>query len=604
MYFSFKLRVVPMWCKSLLVAFFAAAFSFISNSSWRVDPFGWVDQWGYWGLSRYFPELALAKADLPSTELLPVYLPGALLGNIFDASLANVVLDFAMLLASNFFLYSLTSRFTNRKLGIVALALAALHQYYLSTIGSSYPVAYVSVYLMACLYFTMQAVDVSDNRMRNKCYSFLVGFFAILMISSAILSAIYAALIFALAIALFAIKDRSSYFRAYLMFLRTASLGALFSVLILQFAHLFIGEGFYLSSNIEKLLGFTIGNAYRAPDPKVWLADASWLILPFAVAIASILELAGVVKTKSRFENRHAFVAFAVSLLLALSLVNIFVNQWSLQFLYFNQIISVFLVAQAVLLGERIASRLFSFSLVILIALNGISTYLLSEYTFTYDSIRRLFLADDGYWSQLVFLLSAVLVYALGLFLFREKNFLKLIGIFIVGTLSIYTFSPTYGCFLCLGSKSAEIELPAYAANSHVLLENTRRLSDHLVHLDPDLQSKIWFNELSEVGPLIRQAQAAAYLNDSRNRVSKSFPRLVDKNAPIGSEGSSVFSGDRIVLVAEDISQYAPVNEALSSIGMRVDKAEWSSVRLTDGREVLFYEFFALADPGTAENTN
>jgi len=564
--------------------------SFLVNRSWTVDPYGWVDQWAYFGSAIFYPESLEAFPDLPASGLLAVLLPQIFYYKYLGVILGGVILDIANLTLVSFFMIGILRSFTTRALALQVIVLALANQYWLSTIGSSYTVAYVFIYALAALYFLTKAALAYQNHRFGSLMVFAASICISLMMYSAILSVSYVP-IFA---AYFIYLRRSLGHTKILVkdirnFLSIGFCGFTVTTVCLQAVFSSYGTGFFFATNINKLLSFTVGNAYRAPEPHLWLAEASWVIVPLVISIAATARIIFLWKNKSLLSPVQALLFLAPLSFATLTLINVSISQWSLQFLYFNQTLPFYYLSLGALVFEFSTSRRqIGSSLLLSSAIVMISYWFISDYHYTFGDFRRLLMGESDYLPNLIFLLGIAFLSALLIIWFVLRRKFVTFAIVFLTLLSTLSFSPSFGCFLCFDSRVSRSSVPAIASGSDRLYTNTVALSERIVELDPERRAKIWFSEFSEEGPLVRQANAVVYLNDARKRVSKSFPAIDDVNgAPIGSEGSGIASGDKILLISSVESDFELAVSIIKSLGLNADHKGTSRLTLVP-RTVLY----------------
>ena len=297
-----------------------------------------------------------------------------------------------------------------------------------------------------------------------------------------------------------------------------------------------------------------MGNSYRAPAFSVWLPGATWLVLPASISLAALGCLMVRIRKISKFQfapTDKLLILAPLSFTISLS-IQLVVHQYSLQFLYFNQTIPIYFLSLGALVHLAISQKQEEQYWLTLSGFTAIAVLLFSRsldfssYTFT-SAIMRVFPLDSP---QLVLFLS-IFIGALTIYLATRIPLLSPLALSVVLLLSVFSFSPTYGCFLCYNASAATIQ-PAPASSSEAILKNVVHLSSAIDIIDPRRQAKLWFSESEALGPIFRQVNAVTYLNSASSRVSKSFPEFIDLNAPIGSESSGLLNTSVIIILSSD----------------------------------------------------
>jgi hypothetical protein len=525
------------------------------NRAWMFDPYGWVDQWGYFGAAFFFPDLAKVIPDSPVNGLIAVYGPSALLMKMFSPVFANYFKDFLVLFLSLASIGTVVSRVTTKKIGMIIIALMTSYQYFLTTAGSSYTDGAMLLYLS--LSIALLSWTQLQRGYRQKLG--LIGFGALygLMVYTAVLGIVYLVVLYLF----FSIGQKqeeksSGLWKDLINFLKFSAVGLIITTLILQAIYLTYSSGFFFSSNLEKFFGYTVGNDYRAPAFSVWLPWATWLVLPGSIALAALGCLLIRIRKVSKFRFTPtdkllvlAPVSFSISLL-----IQLVVHQYSLNFLYFNQTIPFYFLSLGGLLhlivsqkqDEKYWLTLSSFTAVGVLLFSRTLDF--SSYTFT-SVIMRVFELQSP---QIVLFLS-VLIGASTIYMATRMPPLAPLALSIVLLLSVFSFSPTYGCFLCYNASAAAIQA-APASSSEAIFGNVVKLSRSIDEIDPKRQARLWFSDFESLGPIFRQVNAVTYLNSPTSRVSKSFPELTDLGAPLGSESSGLSDTSTIIILSSDPS--------------------------------------------------
>ncbi len=517
------------------------------------DPYGWVDQWGYFGAAFFFPHLAEVVPDSPVNGLIAVYLPSALLMKLFSPVFANYLRDLFVLFISTATIGTVVSKATTKKIGMVVIALLISYQYFLTTTGSSYTDGAMLLYLSLSFAILSWAQTQSANRKKLGLIGF--GFLYGLMIYTAILGLVYL-----LPLVLFFLleqnqgEERKSFWKDLSRFLKFSTIGVLFATFALQLIYSTYSSGFFFTSNIEKFFGYTAGNDYRAPAFSVWLPGASWLVLPGAISVAAlgclIIRLGN--STKLEFLPTDKLLILAPITFTMSLLIQLVVHQYSLQFLYFNQTLPVYFLSLGALIQQIVSKKQDENYWLTLSGFTAVAVLLFSRsidfssYTLVKVLLNALALNSSQLILFLCFLMgSSVILMA------TIKSKLAPFALSIVLLLSVFSFSPAYGCFLCYNSNAVAIQ-PAPASSSEAILRNVVDLSRLIDRIDRHRRAKLWFSESEPLGPIFRQVNAVTYLNSPSSRVSKSFPAITDPGSPIGSESSGFADTSTVILLSSD----------------------------------------------------
>lgn len=517
------------------------------------DPYGWVDQWAYFGAAFFFPHLAEVVPDSPVNGLIAVYGPSALLMKIFSPVFANYFRDFLVLFLSLTSIGTVVARVTTKKIGMITIALMTSYQYFLTTAGSSYTDGAMLLYLSLSIALLSWTQIQTGNRQKLG----LIGFGVLygLMVYTAVLGIVYLGVLYLF----FSIGQKQEQkstgpWNDLSIFLKFSAIGLAITTLILQAIYSTYSSGFFYRSNLEKFFGYTVGNVYRAPAFSAWLPGATWLVLPGSIALAAlgclVIRLRKILKFQ--FSPNDKLLILAPVSFIILLLIQLVVHQYSLQFLYFNQTIPFYFLSLGGLLhlivsqkqDEKYWLTLSSFTAVAVLLFSRSLDF--SSYTFTSVIMRVSVLHSP----QLILLLS-IFVGASTIYMATRMPVLSPLALAIVLMLSVFSFSPTYGCFLCYNASAAAIQ-PAPASSYESILKNVVQLSRFIDNIDPKRQARLWFSELEALGPIFRQVNAVTYLNSASSRVSKSFPELTDVGAPLGSESSGLSNAKTIIILSSD----------------------------------------------------
>lgn len=568
--------LVPLWAQILILWFgcllMSATFA-ILNSAWTVDPHGWVDQWGYLGQSLDFPKLSQAFPNSPTRDLLPVILPQALAYQLFEPVTANRIHDVIQLTVITASFGTIILRRVGSTISAVTIALLFANPYVLASGGSSYTDGKVSAYFGLAL----MTLDLSSDRWPKRRFLMLSGFLLGCVLFSAILNiSLVPLVIFGYASLKVAQLKPENRITSFAKVCFSIGLGLLTSVLLFQSIYSIYGDGFFFWRNVKKLFDFTIGGSTRAPEFSQWLPSASWLIIPVAIALASILFLTFRWQTLSpldRFLSSLSPVLFTTLLS-----INVVIEQWPLQHLYFSQTLPIHYLSFAILLKHSLKGSLIRHVWTQAAIFAGLALVSWTEISvFTFANLHSMLIAHLP--DMTILQLSVACVVCLALLLICQLRFLVFspITAIILLAISIFSTSPAYGCQLCENG-FARVARPDFISSVETSFKNTIAIRETLLKIDSSLSGKIWFDENSPAGPLIRQVNATTYLNEANNRVSKNFPFLTEKAQPVGSEGALPNPGDLVIIVGFELTSTLPTALAqLSSIGLLVtERAEFT----------------------------
>ena len=555
-----------------IFAFILSAMVVAVNHSWEFNPYGWVDHWAYFG-NEHFP-LALRRnfPTEPSGDLLPVIWPVYVLNHVFAPVVAQYVHAWLYLGITTWLIMLIVGKrySTNISLSIGAMFIGS--QYALTSLGTNYPAGSVMMYLTASIYF-LQKSNIQIYSLKNI---FKISFLGAIFYSLAFYSAILVTIYFPALLIFLYLEYRSVAFQEKFKFVMVVTLGFLTAFLtvttLLEVLYLRYGQGYFFKNNFSKLFGFTAGNDYRAPAFSTWLPYASWLILPSIIVIVIVLYFILQLLQKNIYFQKQdlGLQTLPVAIFASLVCTNLFVHQWSLQFMYFIQTQSVFFIGLAGLFGVldnkwhlfrsiRIPLYIFSASIISLFVANT------HDYNFQTLETAVLNFLNLNSSHPLRFLAFYIISITILYFLATQRKYLTLIGVGLLVATNIFSFSPTFGCFACFNAYASKGAFAGIASSEDNFLQSVK-LSDAIAEIDPTRGAKIWFNELTPLGPLFRQVNAIVYLNQGTHRISKSFPAPSDTSDPIGSGGSPLNPNDKILI----LSQNSQDDEAAKKVFVRL----------------------------------
>jgi len=581
---------------AVIVAF--AILVSIVNQAWMYNPFGWVDHWAYLGHIYFFPKLRALFPAEPSGDLLPLILPSALMYKILPPLVANYVVDIFFLVVFLLSIFALVRKFADTTTAWIVLFLAGGYQYLLSAVGSDYTDGRVIPYYAIGLYSISRARDALPTRQPISLA--LSGAIFACMVYSAILSCVYA-LVFWLYFVLDFREAQGQLLRQFIK--RSASFIAYFSLGILLATAIFFAiywcyaDGFFFKNTIVKLL-FFLGGGYSAPPLKEWLAGASWLIFPGAVALASLIYVAVFVIRHHRvhdlcmaLEERHVVaIANVVSLSIMLFL-NFVIKQWSLQMLYFDQTLPVTFLGLGALLACRkdSAGARLRYAEIAMTAIGSLLVlWLLNRNVVNYSMLLGFItrtLGANPYNAMLILaLLTCIVLYPWAR---RDRiRALRPAAITYLLLFNAFSFSFLYNPFLCMDGFARHNAPNKILGSNASIFRATIDLADFLDAIDPQRSCSLWYNEEGVYGPLFRQVNGMAYLNAPIRRINMRFPKLDFFGGPLGSEGHSPQAGEILLVLSLDPALVHLAEVSLQEKGLAIKEPEVHTRRLGD---VVFY---------------
>jgi len=533
----------------LIVAFTLTSLAVLANSAWLFNPYGWVDHWGYLGHSLSLTELRAAFPNEPSGDLLPVIWPAALLQLLFADAVVAYLHGALSFFLTTFLLFQIARKNFDKEVALFVSTMWLGSQYVLTSLGASYPTGSVILYLSLTLYFLQKSQNLGSIVNWNLAFA---SIFFTLALYSAILSIIYLP-----GLILFYLlytqeknpKDKLMVVKNLITFVSSF----LITTLILQLFYLQYGNGFFFANNLNKLVSFTAGNAYRAPAFSQWLPTATWLVLPFLICGFAAIMLIQRGSLQKLPHHYLAFIALPIATFVLQVSVNLFLHQWSLQFLYFNQSLGLYFASLGVCIATffKLFSKKYQVKLIYVSLLLSIFSILLTNYKF-YNVMTLAEKIPFGEYFLSHPLRSSLIIISILLVVMFRGQFIKIFSLFSLCALvsiNIFSFSPSYGCFMC-ADVIARQGIWAGVKDMKQNQISTITVSKVVSDLDSRRDFKIWYDENEPLGPVFRQINSIVYLNVQENRVNKAFPALSEAIQPIGSEGRGLVSGDRILVLS------------------------------------------------------
>jgi hypothetical protein len=550
-----------------------------ANSSWVFNPYGWVDHWAYLGQANFLLNLREAFPGDPSGDLLPVIWPQYLFSYFLPAMQAEYLLGMVTVFLTTLLLILIVSKSFSEEVSYFIACMWVGSQYALTSMGANYPTGSVILYLVLAIYFLQKNQKFFRGVNLNLLFASVMFTFSFY---SAVLSIIYLPSLF---IFYFLYhqkpKENHSFFKAIRLPVIQFSTVFVLTTITLQVIYRTYGDGFFFTNSINKLLGFTVGNNYQAPEFSTWLPGASWLLLPLIICFVQICLYAWAKKYKNQNVVILPFFALSIGVMFAQFFVNIFLHQWSLQFMYFNQTIGIYFLSLASIVSIPI------------MLLSRKKQYLLLASTFLV-SITSLLIASSQHYTSQTFLenfpfrpfflvnpleggtnpdplgfgISTVLIVSLVMFISIVKQKFSAIALSFLIIVNVFSFSPTFGCFACLNAVAREGIIPGVESMSQNQNE-TLAAATLIDRIDPSRRAKIWFDYKDSLGPVFSQINSVAYLNSEANRVSKSFPNILEQGQPLGSGSSSFKSGDHLLVLSSDARDEEVLFETLKELNFQ-----------------------------------
>lgn len=585
--------------RKLLVALGLTLSIVLINSSWLFNPYGWVDHWSYLGQASFLKNLRQAFPSDPSGDLLPVIWPEYLMSHFLPSVPAAYLHGALILFLTTLLLILVVSKNFNETVSYFIACMWVGSQYALTSIGASYPTGFVILYLLATIYFLQKELKFYRGININLLFASVTFTFSFY---SAILSIIYLPSLFIFYFLYHRINQtrpwnlknlRGSVFQFFTVFV--------FTTIGLQVVYSTYGQGIFFANSINKLMGFTIGNNYRAPSFSTWLPGASWLLLPSIVCFVQIYLYAWKRHRRHEISVSIPFFALSLSVMFAQLFVNIFLHQWSLQFLYFNQTIGIYFLSLASIVSismmqwskerQRIVLVITFFTSIVSLILANTNHYT-SQTLVENLPFSLFFLADPLHEGTvpdpLRVGISAILIIPILMLITTIKQKFTSISLTMLIVINIFSFSPTYGCFACADATSQKGIWPGVES----MLQNqneTLNAAELIDGIDSPRQYKIWYNELEPLGPVFRQINAAAYLNTESNRVSKSFPNILEVDQPIGSGSSSLRSGDQVLVLSSNLRDEEVLFDVLGKLNIQSRLESRQTIQFSSTHQIYMW---------------
>jgi len=542
------------------------------NQTWSYDPISWLDHWAYFGMSYYFPDLITRFPNHPATEILPVIFPAALAYRFLPIDTADMLKDIGLLSVTLFSVGSIVSRVFSRSYGLAIMLLMASYPVFSHHIGESYTTGYVITYLSITLYAMFRGIEEFNENKTINIYFVLAGFTYGLCVMSAILSVIYILPIASLTLIIFASKNKVSFSNIRKIIISIA-VGISSSYAITYGLSIYIFNGnasFPLAKNIAKIISFSQGGVFSSPPLPIFLRTANWLLLPSLVSLVSTGYSLRLILSKATYINVHrktillALLSVGPICFAILAGLNIFLNQWTLQYSYFSQSLPFIFVSLGaclyLLLGGKREKLLVTFSLVTY-SLSLITTrFIFNRAPISYieESINRNFERDQistllgraSFWSILLaFLVILILFWAKNMNKSHKKNFSTILVMTIIFISYPISISPKYDCFVCANKRLNE-EVLNYASTPVKLRNSTLILTDKLLEMDPHRDTTFWYNlNKDPMGALILQANG---IHNLFKRVNQNLPSLKNKPLGYGQSLPGIPSTGNIIILSSD----------------------------------------------------
>ena len=554
---------------SILISLLATAI----NQSWLFDPFSFLDHWVYFGASYYFPEVIQRFAGSPVTELIPVFLPGAFFYKLFPIGVADFLKDILLLSLTLFSIGSIVHGICGRFYAISTMILMVGYPSFIHHIGESYTTGYVITYLSLTLYFIYQAILKKDDSNSRKIYLIISGFIFGLSVMSAILSSIYI-----LPILLFLVLNKSFRkrfnFNSFKEDLKWIFFGGFISLIIIYVISINlygINTSFPLQNNINKLLRFASSDVFKVPITSEFISNANWLLMPTFVSVFAIIQVViNLVNSKLKkvvspyrellsesynlqdgktlnYKNStivNSLLIIGPTSFFIIIFLNLYLNQWTLQYSYFSQSLPFIFLSLAGCLYSAFGKNKGNLSIIPTIILTIISL-LSTRFSFIHTPIHYLnqrMETPDLYLNEkinsphslyfwlilfflpLLFALCILPIINNRLLIKRIYPYILILFLSISFPLSI---TKNFSCFMC-SQKILSSEFGYdYARSPNHLRNSTVKLTDKLLEIDPNRNARFWYtiDDDSNAG-LILQANG---IHNLFSYVNQNYPNLIQK---------------------------------------------------------------------------
>lgn len=578
--------------------FIAIALSLLAisvNSSWTFNRYGWLDHYAYLGAAVYFPETLKHFPEHGILELLPTYLPSALLYHFLEPQAANLTRDMFYLSLALFMFMKICDFFTQNSLATALTTIIFVTYYYfLASIGSDYTDSTIQLLCITNFFIITQIIENIHKKKRSNYLAIILGVFSALLFSSGILSIVYILNFLLFFFIYLYLKQETAILKSkeYLQKLFFWLAGILTTIASISvYLHTATG-GYYMKFNILKLFGY-LGGVFQNPPTMEWLPYAGWLIIPASILIACLdhlflnhnyyiysvkqdspqaitedikkIEQASGKTTNSLLTDNKieqnvnvsndlkfkqlslAFTIITVSI--SMILIQFVVKQWSLQFMYFSQINFIYFIGFSMIISSRLAFSSKEITFLALISILAFFTlHLTTRYALNFELVLNKFPFEAGVaWPWLIIILffsAALILYA------RNLASLQLIALTTIA-INLFSYSQSFGGFCCFDAYPIKF-FGSRGTTSQNAFDCTMRLSNYLDKLDKDRESDIWYDDKELLGQIYRQTFSMNYLNFSRNLINKRLPELGDYSGPKGSEGHAPIASRKLILISEN----------------------------------------------------
>lgn len=566
------------------------------NPSWLFNRYGVPDLWGYFGLAYQFAPLAKAFPDCAAVDLLALNLPSAALYQLFPPLVAKFLITYVSYVLVLSLSFSVISRLVTKRAAIFASLLFLQYQFFMSAIGADYTEGRVMLYLSIVLYFITHATD--DFRLK-KVYLYLAGLFYFFMVDTTVLASVYLLPLFLF----YLIKNqhfeklkRRAYREVAIDYLTFLSGTVSSYLLIWLLSVIFSNKKPPLLSAFEKLFGF-LGGVFHSPPMRDWLSGATWLILFVSVLLVLTFYYYKKIRSHTTYTLSHnvkASCLLFVSMAAILILIQVGLNQWSLQLLYHHQVLPVVILGLAVVIHEpleRLNRKEFLVVCCLLVILALVTHFIHENWGPTvqdFYNIKGINFLPEGRPRRLFSRGLLLVFFLMGLLFFEVMQRRKILGItlFVISFALVNIFGSPNGFPRGVGSDYEVRNLGIGLASSKDNFLATVKWCDLQDRLDPKRQARIWYNLNKKYGHLIQQFSSPSYLYQE-SLLNKKFPNVhPGAFSRIDSTGVEPKSGMRVLIVSELESPEVLAASELQRVNLRlkVDRKEYyqhNTIRLS-----------------------
>lgn len=274
------------------------------NQSWIFNPVGWIDPWLYFGYFHSLGQYLKVFAGAYYGTRLPLILPGYLSYKIFPPLVANYVLHLGFYYIAILSLYFTLKQVASGRSALITSVLMGGYPFFLRAVGWDYvDGAAIAYFLLTTLFLTLAAKSSRWQTWRFSIQRGEESGMTVPVMTAAMLfmaGASGAALVFTntffiilgpIILLYYLMVNHSSRRNSLASSVLFLALGFVSFTLLLGGVSEIAGGNllFFLPSFSYglNLLGY---NPWKAPD-YAWLANATWLVIPFFVFCTSAVSL-------------------------------------------------------------------------------------------------------------------------------------------------------------------------------------------------------------------------------------------------------------------------------------------------------------------------